>query len=109
MTDVISSLSLFLKHTHDTGINETVDVLTAVNSSTMALTVSFMALQESLSMTSMQVSTLITNCEARGSTVQPLCDMIPRPQQFQTQADFGNVSQHLNFGTELGCLRNRAD
>ena len=79
-------------HTH-TGINETVDVLTAVNSSTMALSMSFMALQKSLNTTSTQVSMLITDCENQG-TVQSLCDMIPRPQQFQTQADFANVSQH---------------
>ena len=78
--------------THSSGINETLDVLSSVNSSTMALTMSFTALQSILNTTSMQVSSLITDCEGIGG-IDNLCDMIPRPQQFQTEADFTAVSK----------------
>ena len=88
----------FYIHTHIhnyLGINATDDVLSSVTTSTMALNASFVVLQGSLMMVRTQVDDLISRCNtaAMGNVaVQPVCDMIPQSSEFQTDANFNDVS-----------------
>ena len=80
------------------GINATSDVLISVDSSTAALTSSFVMLQNSLTSVRNDVTSLITQCDlAAGPApgLQPTCDMIPRANQLQTEANFNDVSVFL--------------
>lgn len=79
------------------GINTTGDILLSVNSSTMALIMSFMRLEDSLVNVRSDISTLMTNCStvANAGTgaqqIENVCNMIPLPSDFDTDADLNNL------------------
>ena len=58
----------------------------------MALTMSFMRLEDSLVNVRSSVGALITDCNARVGMSQSVCDMIPPSSNFDTDADLNNVS-----------------
>ena len=77
------------------GINATSDVLISVDSSTAALTSSFVMLQFSLARVRDNVTSLMTRCNQAAVSappLQPTCDMIPVPDELQTVANFNDVS-----------------
>lgn len=79
------------------GINATGDILFSVNSSTVALSMSFMILQDSLMNVTRQVNTLIANCNAVAAGVpglQSVCNMIPTDFTTNADADLNNVSDY---------------
>ena len=79
------------------GINATGDILFSVNSSTVALSMSFMILQDSLMNVSSQVNALISDCSvaAAGTPgLQSVCDMIPTDFTTNADADLNNVSDY---------------
>lgn len=80
---------------HNVGINATSDVLSSVSSSTTALAMSFSTLQNTLELIRDQLTTLMSNCNMTAisnSAIQPVCNSIPSPSNFQTEANFNNVS-----------------
>jgi hypothetical protein len=77
-----------------TGINATGDVLFSVNSSTVALSMSFLILQDSLMNVSTRINDVITECNTAG--VQSVCDMIPTDFSTNANADLNNVSNFMS-------------
>ena len=72
------------------GINATGDILFSVNSSTVALSMSFLILQDSLMNVSTRINALITDCNTAG--LPSVCNMIPTDFSTNANADLNNVS-----------------